>query len=230
MAGGSGARLGPYTATLPKPLLPLGGGHTLLGVIMHQLARAGVRRGTVALGHRAEVISAYFGDGARWGLALDYVVEAKPLGTVGPLSTIGDLPEDFLLVNCDILCDLDHAALLTQHLASGNDVTLAVCRRHIDLAYGVVDFDARGRVTGFTEKPRVERWFNMGVYALGRRVLAHLPMGSPCGADTLVQGALARGERVGVVPFEGFWKDVGTPEDYEWVNAHWLELEPRLLR
>ena len=82
LAGGEGQRLRPYTAVLPKPLMPVGD-RPIMDVIVRQLTHAGVDRITVATGYLAELIEVFFGDGSRYGIAIDYFREEEPLGTVG---------------------------------------------------------------------------------------------------------------------------------------------------
>src|SRR6185503_4932868 len=101
LAGGRGTRLRPYTVVLPKPLMPIGE-YPILEVIVRQLAVQGFDRVTMAVNHQANLIQAFFGDGSRWSLQIDYSVESKPLSTVGPLTLIDDLPEAFLLMNGDV--------------------------------------------------------------------------------------------------------------------------------
>ncbi|HEX6137909.1 MAG TPA: sugar phosphate nucleotidyltransferase, partial [Casimicrobiaceae bacterium] len=90
LAGGKGQRLRPYTTVLPKPLMPIGD-MPILEVVLRQLAHAGVTHVTMAVGHLGELLQAFFGDGKRLGLTIDYSFEARPLGTVGPLTLIPSL-------------------------------------------------------------------------------------------------------------------------------------------
>jgi NDP-sugar pyrophosphorylase family protein len=106
LAGGMGTRLRPYTVVLPKPLMPIGE-YPILEVVIRQLARHGFDHLTLAVNHQAELIRAFFGDGARWNVRIDYSIEKQPLGTMGPLSLLDDLPEHFLIMNGDVLTDLD---------------------------------------------------------------------------------------------------------------------------
>jgi len=98
-------RLRPYTTVLPKPLMPVGD-RPILDVIVRQLAYHGFERLTIVTGHLAELIEAFFGDGERFGIPIDYFREEEPLGTVGALSLLSDLDEDFLMMNGDVLTDL----------------------------------------------------------------------------------------------------------------------------
>jgi NDP-sugar pyrophosphorylase family protein len=106
LAGGKGTRLRPYTVVLPKPLMPIGE-YPILEVVIRQLAKHGFTRITIAVNHQAELIKAFFGDGSKWHVQVDYSLEDEPLGTMGPLKRIADLPEHFLVMNGDVLTDLD---------------------------------------------------------------------------------------------------------------------------
>ena len=104
LAGGLGTRLKPYTHALPKPLVPVGE-YPILEIVIRQLAKAGFKYITLAVNHQAEIIKAYFQDGKKWNVQIDYSLELKMLGTMGPLSIIDNLPESFLVMNGDILTD-----------------------------------------------------------------------------------------------------------------------------
>ena len=82
LAGGKGTRLRPYTVVLPKPLMPIGE-YPILEVIIRQLVQAGFDHITLAVNHQAEIIKAFFQNGERWGIRIDYSLEDQPLGTMG---------------------------------------------------------------------------------------------------------------------------------------------------
>src|SRR6266446_3615172 len=79
LAGGKGTRLLPYTTLVPKPLVPIGGKYSILEIVLMQLKSAGFTHVTLAVNHLANLIVAYFGDGSRWDLKLDYSIEDRPL-------------------------------------------------------------------------------------------------------------------------------------------------------
>src|SRR5215813_10696565 len=97
LAGGRGTRLRPYTVVLPKPLMPIGE-FPILEVIVRQLGRAGFDNVTMAVNHQAERIKAFFQEGAKWGMLIDYSLGRLPLGTMGPLRLFAGLPENFLVM------------------------------------------------------------------------------------------------------------------------------------
>ena len=97
LAGGKGTRLKPYTVTIPKPLVPIGE-HPILEVIIKQLVIHNFKHITLTVNHQADIIKAFFGDGSKWNVKIDYSFENKPLSTMGPLKLINDLPENFLIM------------------------------------------------------------------------------------------------------------------------------------
>lgn len=228
LAGGQGTRLRPYTTALPKPLVPLGE-QSILELVLRQLAARGFERATVAIGHLGHLIQAVVGDGSAWGIAVDYVTEDEPLGTMGPVvANLDRLPEHFLVLNGDVLTDLDFAAILDRHVHRRPALTIATYRRSVPIDFGVLETSG-GRVTGFREKPTLDYTVSMGVYGLSRATLAEFEAGRPLGFDHLVIHLLAAGSAVDAYEFDGYWLDIGRPEDYDQANADYPRLRSSLL-
>jgi NDP-mannose synthase len=213
LAGGMGTRLRPYTVVLPKPLMPVGD-YPILEVIVRQLVAHGFSTITLAVNHQANLIKAFFGDGAKWSARIDYSLEDRPLSTIAPLCLIGDLPDNFLLMNGDVLTDLDFNRFFQEHLDGGNSFTIAACKRRHAIDYGVLHVDHSNHLTGFSEKPSVEYLVSMGVYVVSKSILSIVPPGQPYGFDNLMHELLRRGVRVTVKPYHGYWLDIGRPDDY----------------
>lgn len=228
LAGGQGLRLHPYTQFLPKPLLPLGDRYAIVEILILQLVAAGFTHITLAVHHLAQLIIAYFGDGSRLGVRLDYSVEPRSLGTLGPLTLIDDLPDSFLVVNGDILSDFHYRDFLERHIASGASLSVACIRRTTRIDFGVLRCDRDGRLESFEEKPELQFDINMGIYCFHRSVIRSLRRGHRCGLDALIQERLRGHQPVDVCRFDGFWLDVGRPEDYEAANADVEALIARL--
>lgn len=213
LAGGKGTRLRPYTVVLPKPLMPIGD-YPILEVVVRQLVRAGFDRITMAVNHQAELIKAFFGDGAKWKIAIDYSLEDSPLGTMGPLKIIPDLPDHFLVMNGDILTDLDFGAFHDGHVAANRLFTISSHRRQHSIDYGVLEADSGRRLTGFREKPQSEYEVSMGVYMVSRHAVQAIPEGRAYGFDHLMLDLIAARRDVAVRCYEGYWLDIGRPDDY----------------
>ena len=229
LAGGKGTRLRPYTTTIPKPLVPIGDSCAILEIVLRQLASEGFERITIAIGHLGELIRAYVGTGSQWGLEVDYAIENEPLGTMGPVVAILDrLPQQFIVLNGDILTDLRYSDLLDSHCAAGAALTIATCMREVNVDFGVLEVEA-DRVIDFHEKPRLQYAVSMGVYALARDTLASYRSGEPLGFDQLVLDLLAKGLNPRSYRFSGYWLDIGRPEDYDRANLEFLHMRDRLL-
>jgi NDP-sugar pyrophosphorylase family protein len=213
LAGGKGTRLRPYTVVLPKPLMPIGE-YPILEVVIRQLAKQGFQRVTIAVNHQAELIKAFFGNGSRWNLEIDYSLETEPLGTMGPMRLIPDLPEHFLVMNGDVLTDLDFAAFHAEHAAANRLFTISSFAREQTVDYGVLTTDDDGRLRGFLEKPVTGYEVSMGVYMMSRAVLSDIPENGPFGFDDLMHRLLRSGKAVYVRRFAGYWLDIGRADDY----------------
>lgn len=230
LAGGKGVRLRPYTTLIPKPLVPIGDDHSILEIVLRQLAGCGFTHATLAIGHLGQLVRAYVGDGSQWGIEVDYLNEDSPLGTIGPALRIADrLPDDFILMNGDILTDLDYGDLLDRHRASGAPLTVATYEREHKVDFGVLEL-AGDEVTCFTEKPSLRYSVSMGVYAIKRETLLHYPAGLPFGFDELILDLIAQGASPGSYPFSGYWLDIGRPDDYDRANEEFPAIKDDLLR
>jgi NDP-mannose synthase len=212
LAGGMGTRLRPYTVVLPKPLMPVGE-YPILEIITRQLCSRRFSHITMAVNHQAEIIKAFFHDGTKWGIHIDYSLETKPLSTIAPLHLIDDLPEHFLLMNGDVLTDLDFRRLFDAHVQSDRLFTIAAARRRQKIDYGVLHVTG-ANLTAFEEKPSSEYLVSMGVYVVSRRILDFVPTDTKYGFDDLMRDMLAARKPVHVEPHDGYWLDIGRPDDY----------------
>jgi NDP-sugar pyrophosphorylase family protein len=228
LAGGKGTRLRPYTVVLPKPLMPIGD-YPILEVVIRQLARHGFERVTIAVNHQAELIKAFFGNGAKWQIAIDYSLEDEPLGTMGPLRRIDDLPEHFLVMNGDVLTDLDFAAFHAEHVAADRLFTISSHRREQTVDYGVLVTDGDSRLSGFQEKPVTPYQVSMGIYMVSRRVLDYIPAQGAYGFDGLMRDLLAARQPVQVKTFDGYWLDIGRADDYRQAIDEFADMKQRFL-
>lgn len=216
LAGGKGTRLKPYTYVLPKPLVPVGE-TPILAILVQQLRQYGIKDITLCVNHMAELIMAYFGNGEKFGVHIEYSMESKPLGTIAPLKLLKNLPENFLLMNGDLLTDLNFTQLIDYHLESGSLATIGSYNRKVSIDFGVLNIQGN-TVTGFIEKPSYDYSVSMGIYAFNRRVLEYVPENEPFGFDQLMLKLLEEKQNINVFPFHGYWLDIGRLEDFEKVN------------
>jgi len=213
LAGGLGTRLRPYTITIPKPLVPVGD-LPILEIIIRQLVHNGFEYITIAVSHQAEYIRAFFGDGSKWKIKINYSLEDKPLSTMGPLKLINDLPEDFLVMNGDILTNLKFRDLVKYHKGKDNIFTISSHLRDERIDYGVLEVNDNDYLCGFKEKPTMAYHVSMGIYMVNKKVLEFIPPNTFYGFDDLMQDLMKNNLPAGVRVHDGRWLDIGRPEDY----------------
>ena len=228
LAGGAGRRLEPYTITFPKPMVPVGD-LPILEIVVRQLKASGFDHITLAVGHLAELLMAYFKDGRRWGVRIDYSREEQPLGTVGPLAVIDDLPETFLVMNGDVLTTLRYDRLYAYHKLSEAELTIACHRCSTKIDLGVIEFDGKLEVTGYREKPMLSYDVSMGVYLFNRSVLDTFEAGRYFDFPSLVTALVERERPVKVYLSGDDWLDIGRPDDYAHASKHFMENRDRFL-
>jgi NDP-sugar pyrophosphorylase family protein len=225
MAGGKGARLRPLTYAIPKPLLPVGE-KPLMEILVGQLKSGGFRRIAVSVGYRAELIQTYFGDGSRFGVELEYLVDSVETGTAGSLAALaGRVDAPVVVVNGDILTRLDFGAFLRAHVESGAALTLAGAPYEVQIPYGVID--ARGgTLASVVEKPTLRHLIVAGVYALSPEAIALVPHGRRMDMPELIECVRAAGRPVRVHEITDEWIDIGRMPDLERANGEIARWNP----
>ncbi len=229
LAGGKGTRLAPYTTVFPKPLMPIDG-MPILEVIVRQLAHFRIKEMVLAVSQQSEpLLSAYFGNGSRYGVDIHYSKEEKPLGTVGPLSSMPSLPDTFLVMNGDILTTLDYQKLIKYHRQHRGTVTIAMSQKKVKLELGVMEFNRAHRLTRYIEKPMLLYSVSMGVYVFEKRVLNWISAKKYLDFPDLIQKLVKKGQKVICYPSDDFWLDIGRHEDYEEAQEKFQEMRKKLL-
>jgi len=228
LAGGKGTRLAPYTKILPKPLMPIGD-MPVLEVLLRQMKGSGVDEVILTVGHLAELLRAFFGDGRQFGVKIAYSYEDSPLGTAGPLSLIDGLDDTFLVMNGDVLTNLHLADLVAFHKANEATATIAMHRRQVKIDLGVIQCNGGPEVVGYIEKPIYDYMVSMGIYVFEPRILRYIPRGEYLDFPNLVHRLLGAQEKVVGYPFEGYWQDLGRHDDYEQANLDFDRLRAEFL-
>jgi mannose-1-phosphate guanylyltransferase len=218
LVGGLGTRLRPLTLSAPKPMLPTAGVPFMTHLVT-RLRDAGITHVVLGTSYQAEVFEAYFGDGAEFGVELEYVFEREALGTGGGIRNVADLlrGDTVLVFNGDNMIGVDLNDFADTHRASGADVTLCLTKVSDPRAYGCVPTDTDGRVTAFLEKDPdpVTDQINAGLYAFTREVIDSIPVGRQVSVEReTFPGLLAAGAKVCGYVTSGYWRDFGTPRDF----------------
>ena len=222
LAGGLGTRIRPLFPDKPKAIIPVRG-KPFLEHQLQLLMGHGFRHFVFCLGYMAEQIIHYFGDGAKWGVKIEYSVEESPLGTAGALRFAATFfQETSLILNGDTYLEADYRALIAYHEEqakyNGAIGTLALVKVEDTARYGRVVVDKKGRVIEFQEKaPSLHKagLINAGVYVFEPYILNYIPYGQSVSLEKETFPALlAAGEKLYGFPVKGTFVDIGTPEGY----------------
>lgn len=221
LAAGVGSRLRPITDTTPKCMLVIGG-RPLLEIWLDALARAGVGEVLVNLHHLPDVVRQHLA-GRSGPPAVRTAFEPELLGSAGTLAANRRWVEGeelFLACNADNLTDYDLRSLIDEHRRHRPIATLTVFRSEQPCAGGVVEIDAAGRVTGFTEKPAhpVSDLTNAGMYAFHPAVLDEIGAAPNDIGYHLLPRLVGRARAVLVT---GYLRDIGTAGAYRRAREEW---------
>lgn len=229
LAGGKGARLAPYTTILPKPLMPIGD-MPILEVILLQMKEAGIEHVVLTVGHLSELLRTFFRDGSQFGIKITYNYEQYPLGTAGPIALINGLDDTFLVANGDVLTTLNLRDLIQFHREQKAIATIAAHHRQSKIDLGVLQKDGDCRVTGYIEKPVYDFMVSMGIYAFEPAVITYIKPGEYLDFPDLVRKLIEAGEKVVEYEFDGYWQDLGRPDDYARASKDFENMRAQFLR
>jgi NDP-sugar pyrophosphorylase family protein len=218
LTAGRGTRLDPLTRLVAKAAVPLGD-RTLIERVLGWLRSQGVRDVVLNLHHLPATITAVVGDGAHLGVSVRYSWEQPLLGSAGgPRRAVPLLASDtFLIVNGDTLCDFDIGPMMTAHLLSGADVTMAVVANPNPDHYNGLVAGEDGIVTGFAPRGQAAgTWHFIGVQIVSSNVFVNLPDGVPAETVAGFYRDVIRDTpgRIRVWHASTRFLDVGTPRDY----------------
>ncbi|MCX8187028.1 MAG: nucleotidyltransferase family protein [Nitrososphaeria archaeon] len=218
LCGGPGIGMGPLTASIPKPMMPVGYKPILEHIIL-KLKKQGIYNFILAVSHLGEPIIKYFGDGSSLGVKIDYSVEKVQLGTAGAVKNAEKkLNETFLALYGDILfTELDAHSLIKYHRDKGGVATMVLARVDDASRFGLVSIDEAGKVIAFREKPRtpVPGLVNAGIYVFEPSIFDYIPQKTPVSFEEDVFPELAEKGKLYAYLYDNYWVDIGTPRDYE---------------
>jgi D-glycero-alpha-D-manno-heptose 1-phosphate guanylyltransferase len=212
LAGGLGQRLSSLSGDRPKPMMEIGG-RPFLEYLVIQLRNQGFRNLVFCTGYRSEVLEDHFQNGWRWDLNIRYSRESEPRGTAGALKLAARISKSpyYIALNGDSIMQADIPALVNFHLAHGAQATMALAHTADATRFGRVETDATGLVTRFVEKGAGGAGnINGGVYIINRDVLTAIPDGKV----SIEQDIFPALPSLYAKSFDGFFTDMGVPDDY----------------
>lgn len=217
LAGGFGTRLRPVISDLPKPLAPVNG-KPFLHYVLAYLANYGIEKAVLSVGYMADKIEAHFGENYL-GMKIEYAYEREPLGTGGGIRLGMEkcTGAHVLALNGDTLFRVPLDEFFETHLGGSSDATLALRKVEDGSRYGTIELDSH-RIAAFREKsPDVKgpALINGGVYAIRRKT--YLGITEANKAFSIENDFFAKyADKLWLqaFPCEGYFIDIGIPEDY----------------
>jgi D-glycero-D-manno-heptose 1,7-bisphosphate phosphatase len=212
LAGGRGTRLGALSDTVPKPLVPVAG-KPFIQYLVEEFRRFGLRDFLVLAGHLGEQLRDFFARGPDLGVAVEVLIEPKPLGTGGALRFARErLAETFLLANADSFFSINYLDLLRPPHATSWLGKLALRRIENGDRYGVVEIEGT-RVANFRDRGTAggASLINGGLYLL-RRELAYRMAEEAFSLEREVFPRVAQEGMLHGEIFDGPFIDIGVPD------------------
>ncbi len=217
MAGGLGRRLKPITDNCPKPMVSVGG-KPVLETILESFIEQGFGYFSMSVNHLAEQIKEHFGDGSRWGVEIDYIVESKKMGTAGALSLLETVPQlPVIVMNADLLTKVSYNNLLNFHNEQDAAATMCVREYSLQIPYGVVRIESN-MIKKVDEKPVQHFFVNAGIYVINPEVIKLVPESTPYDMTTLFNEVVKLNMKTTAFPIQEYWIDIGHRDDFEKAN------------
>jgi len=213
LTGGYGKRMQGLSQDIPKNLLQLRDGYTILDRQLRDFRMAGVDEVYLLTGYKGELIEKRFGE--RWnGISLRYLREEKPMGTLWSVrNLLNYVQEDVILRNGDTVCDAYIGDIVDFSLSQRKAATVVAVKMRSP--YGILSI--RGmEVTGFREKPVLNHYINAGTYYLKEGVRKYIELKYE-GKDieNTLFSRLAEESELSAFKYNGFWRSVDSMKDYE---------------
>lgn len=230
LCGGLGTRLRPHTDLIPKPMVPVAG-VPFLQHLLAQAASEGISRFLLMTGYLGSQISAYFGDGSRWGWDIAYSHGPSKWDTGRRLfEATTMLDETFVLLYSDNWADLDFASLIGSHRANGRAVTATLVRRN----GGNVQYTAETDVENYIATPAGDSMDYVEIgYSVVEKIslmahLANTPGTPDIGLPKILQSLAGTGDLGGHL-ISGHYRSISDPERLEVTRTHFSDRRILLL-
>lgn len=207
MAGGKGTRLKPFTNILPKPLMPIND-KTVIEKIITNFKQQGFREFIITINYKSEILKAYFKE-LKLNVKIKIFEEKNPLGTVGVLSSLKKLTQDFILTNCDNIYNFEYSKMLESHKNSKNDLTMCTTQKKLKVPYGVCEIK-NSNIIKIIEKPKYRFKVNAGIYVIKKTIIKLIKKNKKLDMDKFLLLLFSKNKKIG--PFEikeNQWNDTG---------------------
>jgi len=187
-----------------------------LEILLDYLIQQGIQSVTLCTGHLSKDIETHFGENYR-SLSVSYSIETTPLGTGGAIkkALLSTREEHIVVLNGDSYYNVDLMKMMTRHVATDSTMTIALKEMKAFDRYGRVVFGADQQVRQFKEKkPSKSGWINGGVYIIKKTMLSTFPDEEVFSFETYMSELVKSGS-IGAFLSDGYFIDIGIPEDYD---------------
>lgn len=224
LAGGKGTRLMPYTANLPKPLMPIDD-IPILEILVRQLKANGISKIIMAVGYLSHMIEAYFKDGSEFGVPITYSLEKEPLGTAGPIGLVyEDLEENFMVLNGDLLTTINFKNIYDAHIDETAAATISTFPRTVNIDFGVLELNNKSELQSYTEKPKYDYKVSMGINVFNKKSIENFIVKNEyLDIPKLMMLLKNNGNKVFCYEEDCRWLDIGRVDDYQQANEIFSE-------
>ncbi len=213
LAGGLATRLRPITETIPKSLVETAG-EPFVAHQLRLLAKEGVKHVVFCVGYLGEMIENFVGDGASFGLKVEYVSDGeKLLGTGGALKkALPKLGEAFMILYGDSYLDIAYAPVVQAFKESGKPGLMTVFRNQGRFDTSNVVF-AGDRVICYSKKKRLPEmdYIDYGLSVLKADALATWPDDEPFDLALVLERLAEENQLAGFEVTQRFY-EIGSPE------------------
>lgn len=219
LAGGFGTRLQSVVADVPKPMAPVKG-KPFLQYILDYCIKQGIESVVLSTGYKHEVIFSFFGSQYKT-IQIQYAHEKEPLGTGGGIQFALQkcLDENVVVLNGDTFFDVDLQELENQHIKAQSEFSIAAKKMYHFNRYGIIQ-TLENRITAFEEKRAVEEGIiNAGVYIINRTKFLALQLPQKFSMEKNYMEKFFFSKPFYAFEFDGYFIDIGIPEDYEKVQV-----------
>ncbi len=230
LCAGFGNRLKEFTIDLPKPMLPILGKPILEYTIEH-LSRLGINYIIINLHYLAEKITAYFKNGKKWNVNIEYSFEDYPLGTAGAVKKVEEKLykfKNFFVLYGDIICNENYNDLLKFHLSIKNSIATIILHKR-NKSNSIVKIDDHNKIIRFIERPKNNEnnddnfWVNSGLYCFSNKILNLIPKKKVCDFPKDIFPLLIKKGKIYGYPLKTYRCAIDSPERYKSVQNDFKE-------
>jgi len=170
MAGGYGKRLGVLTKSCPKALLKFNN-KPLLQHILDYLEKNNFYNIQISVFFLKEMIKNFILKKSNLSLKIKYLEERQPMGTIGSIGLIKKISNNFIVLNCDVITDVNLGEMLKFHKKNKSILTIGVKNFQYKNPYGVI-ISKKNKFISFKEKPEVDFTINAGIYIFNKKIIS----------------------------------------------------------